>query len=44
MSDYFYDKKKKTMFVYKTITIKEFLHLKNKYGKVEVREKETKRW
>lgn len=34
--DFWYDKQKKILFVYKPITVKEFLILKKKYGKVEV--------
>ncbi len=45
MNDYYYDKNKKTMFVYKTITVKEFLKLKGIYKKVEVRGgKKEVRW
>ena len=34
--DYFYNREKGILFVYKPITVKEFLILKKKYGKVEV--------
>lgn len=43
MYNYWYDKESKTMFVYKTITVKEFLQLKKKYGKVVVVAKKV-RW
>jgi len=34
--DFWLDKKNNILFVYKTITVKEFLILKKKYGRVEV--------
>lgn len=34
--DFFYNREKGILFVYKPITVKEFIKLKQKYGKVEV--------
>lgn len=34
--DFWFDRQNKILFVYKPITVKEFLILKKKYGKVEV--------
>jgi hypothetical protein len=42
--DFQYDRETKTMWVFKKILVSEFLYLKKKYGHVEVREKEIKRW
>ena len=45
MNDYYYNKKTGTLYVYKKITVKELLHLKQIYPHVEVREEERKkRW
>lgn len=41
--DFYYDSEAKTLWVYKKILVSEFLYLKKKYGRVEVREKKKKR-
>lgn len=45
MTSYYYDKDTDTMYVFKTITMREFLFLRTKYKHVEVRQDTKKaRW
>lgn len=45
MISYRYDPETKTMWIYKKLTVREFLYFKSKYKHVEVRgEKNKKRW
>lgn len=45
MNKYRYDAETETMWIYKKITVSEFLYFKSKYKHVEVRgEEKKKRW